>query len=577
MNACTSDLTSSIEEIKVKENQNKKKSTKNDTNSIASVEYETNPLSVENVENAFKQLGRNEALDTDKIYHYYKFDPNAVTSELLAIIEKDSTHHILDYPFASGKVYNEKFGENFEENIESLKDGNLYIVFKTGTDLEKVISTSPELKLEKLDELYLPKDDDEQLLEYLVNQNTSEERLLPCLLKRPKGRVRYQDQETGFMRPVPNIQVWALVFGIPVPTWTDAQGNYAIPYRFSAGTFIGTHAKNGRINVKPFNTTGGFFSVVPQLVSNFIIGSVHNAGWYNACRMRDDINIDFNVHGQPRYWAQILDAVNLHDTYTRQDGIFNAPWGLTWYAHWADAPRGTNSAPMLSHIHTNVPQLLLGILSIAFDTNINVTAPNFLKLLTGLPPSIITKRSPKMDEHYSEDLMKSCFHELAHGSLFVKVGGSFWLKTIANTIAVGSNPNGGYGTGNELWEGYTQVNEAWAEYVGKTHGMRIHPNGEVEVDLRVWQRYSIALEQDASFVNRWIPTGTFYDLNDPILNGEGMDNIAGYSIRQMFNVFTPTTNGMCEYKSNFDRTYPVVTNNQFDNILVLNLYNDCLR
>lgn len=128
-----------------------------------------------------------------------------------------------------------------------------------------------------------------------------------------------------------------------------------------------------------------------------------------------------------------------------------------------------------------------------------------------------------------------------------------------------------------MWAGYTQVNEAWAEYIGKTHGWRVHPSGQTEVERNVWQHYGVALETDASFVNRWIPTGTFYDLNDPILNGENMDNIAGYSIKQMFNVFTPTTNGMCEYKDNFIRTYPVITNTRFDEILILNLYNDCLR
>lgn len=558
MNACTSDPVSSLEEIKVK--QSKKTTAKNDANSVSSLTFTTNPLSVENVENALKQLGRNDVLDKDKIYHYYKLDPASVTGDMLAVIEKDSTHHILDYPFADAKIYNDEFGENFEQNIETLKDGNLYIVFKTGTDLENMISSSSELKAEKLDELYLPQDDDEQLLEYLINQNSSEERLLPCLLKRPRGRVRYQDQETGFMRPVPNIQVWALVFGIPVATWTDAQGNYAIPYRFSAGTFIGTHAKNGRINVKPFNTTGGFFSVVPQLVSNFIIGSVHNAGWYNACRMRDDINIDFNVHGQPRYWAQILDMVRWHDIYTKDfNRILSAPYGLTWYAHWADA-RGNASAPMLGQLNPLEVPNLTDVIGFQLGINLNPIQTNLTSILKGLPPDITTRQSNIQDNNYSERFAQTSFHELAHASFFRKVGGAvYWVPVITGIVFGGC---GTYGCEGAITAGHIQLNEAWAEYLGKEHHRLFHPNGQTVIIQRGrvnrWESYPLALEAHDTFSpETWIPTGVFYDYVDGFNPVEGVsDNVSGFTIEQMYNAFSPFTVSICTYQNRLLQMYP---------------------
>jgi hypothetical protein len=585
MNACTLDPLDSTEEIKV--NQNKKTTAKSGTNSVASIEYETNPFSVENVENAITYLGGKRQIDKDRIYHYYKFDPSTVTGEMLELIEKDSTHHILDYPFANAKIYNDEFGEKAEENIEKLKDGNLYIVFKTGGELQILFENRSALKAEKLDELYLPDDNDEELLEYLVNQNQIELRL-PCLFKRPQGRITYFDQELARNRPVPNIQVWALVFGIPVATWTDAQGNYAIPYRFSAGTFMGTHAKSPRINIKPLNTVGGFLQSIPQIASNFIIGSVHNAGWYNACRMRDDINIDFNTHGQPRYWAQILDAINLHDNYTRQDGIPNAPWELVWYAHW-DENGGAYSTPMLAHFNTNqYPSLpnVIDIIGFGLGLNLNLLSVNTKSLFRSLAPDITSRERNVMRitnagvNHYSERMMQTCFHELAHASYFRKVGGLYWSYVIGGVVFGGCGSN--YGCGNVWFAGPIQLNEAWAEYLGKEHHRRIHPTtGLVDISNRIdpntnWQPYTpafrpTALEIDGTFSEDWIPTGIFYDYTDGINALEPRDNVFGFTIAEMYNVFNPLVLNICTYQDNLVRRYPNrITTQQSLDILFIN-------
>ena len=106
----------------------------------------------------------------------------------------------------------------------------------------------------ELDELYLPDEEDSelQLQAYREAGYTIEqvEALRICLFKRPSGFVRYWDNQFGRLEPVRNMQVWGLVFGIPLHTFTDANGHYNFPWRFSAGTIM-VPIKNSRVNVAP--------------------------------------------------------------------------------------------------------------------------------------------------------------------------------------------------------------------------------------------------------------------------------------------------------------------------------------
>jgi hypothetical protein len=541
-----------------------------------------NPFSVVRMQKASADLGRTEPLNPNNIYYYYSFDPSKLTGEMLSILESDTHHHILDYPFANGDAFTDAFMADFESNRNAAKDGNLYIVFKTSESLNALFQKNLALSAILLDELYLPDSSDEALqLQAIANaQNIPVEQLKiswPCFFQQPHGRVTYLDQETNQNRSVPNIQVWALAFGIPVSTWTDANGNYRIPWFFSVGTVMGTHAKNPFVIVKPLNTTGNFLDVILQVIGNFIMGSVHVEGTASACQMKNDININFNQNDQKRYWAQILDVVRLHHTFTAQDRINPAPLGLAWYALWSDE-RGSFSAPMLSHMSMNPISTIASILSLVFDTNIAVNAPNFFNLLTGLLPSITTKesRTSTQSPHYSERLMQWSLHELAHASFFTQVGQLYWERVIINIIAGSTTLCGGYGCGTEVFAGDTQLNEAWAEFIGKEHHRRVHPAGQCEIDANNWVNYPAALEDDPSFQNDWIPTGVFFDLMDATnLRTEPNDQIQGFTIAQQYNVFSPNIHSFCEYRDRFIQLNPSVSTTQFNGVLRQNNFTNC--
>lgn len=551
------------------------------SNLLSSMQLETkvNPYSITNITQALAALGRNDVLDENRKYLYYKFSPEKVTGEMLAIIEKDENHKILDFPFADGNMYSEQNSNMTEDEISMFEDGKLYIVFNATSEINDIFEDGSEIDAEKLDELYLPAPEDENLqIQALISAGYTKEPTveefkikLPCLLKRPSGRVTYLDQFDNSTIGVPQIQVWALLFGIPLTTHTDDNGYYSIPWRFSAGTFIGTHATNFKANIKPMNTTGGFLANVVQIAKDFIVGSVHIDGWYTSCDMKNSIDIKFTKHNQPRYWAQLLHAIKLHHDYTSQDGISHAPNLLAIYAQW-DENSGSASTPMLGHIQFNPISQLTNLAGVLFGTNLAITAPNLFNLFTGLLPDVTFKESSTEEPHFSEHLMNYAFHEFGHASLFQQVGQTYWNGIITNIIAATQSTCSGYGCGNEIFSGLTQVNESWAEFIAKEHHRRIHPAGKCWVKpfwgYSTWLSYPSSQEDVPYFFNDWLNTGIFYDLIDPInLINEPNDKLQGYSISNMYNCFTPATDGFCDWRATFIQHNPSVNQNDLDNLM----------
>jgi hypothetical protein len=538
-----------------------------------------NPFAIENIYNALATLEREPSLNPNRIYNYYKFNPEEVSAEVLKILEADTNLMIMDYPFADMSLYpnDSIMEENTSIDFEKYKDGNLYIMYVANSSVDAAIGTLNSA--EKLDELYLPEIEDEDLqIQALISSGYVEDanvaafrrRKWGCFFKQPHGNVSYKDQKTGFNRPVPNIKVWTLVFGLPISTHTDAFGNYKIPWRFNVGTIIGTHAKNEYATVKPFNTLGPGIRTIAQLSINFIIGSKHSFGWYSSCRMRRSINLTFNNHSQERLWAQILDAVHHHRMFAQQDNIHAAPNDLSIYAHWS-LSSGAASAPMLGHIKTNPAAMFLNFISLFFDKNLLDTEPNFVNMISGLLPDVTIRVSVTESANYSDDIMETMFHELGHASLFRQVGELYWIDLITNILIADKSPCGGYGCGTEPHWGKTQVNEAWAEFIGKMHHYRFQPNGLALVTLssRItnYFPYPLALEDVPWFNRDWINTGIFYDMIDGA--NERYDNIHNYTIRNLYENFTPNTNNFCDWKNDFINNYPNINTNDLENLMVL--------
>ena len=498
-----------------------------------------------------------EILSEDRIYLYYKFDPLKVTGVILNRLESDTNKIILKSPFADGNIYFDELNPNINQNIDPIGDNMLYIVFKKSSPIKTIFEGEYPINAVKMDELYLPQVSDENLqIQAILTSGFSNEPNIatfklnrPCLFKRPEGKIEYYDIETRINKPVPEIQVWALAFGIQIKTYTNYNGDYSIPWLFSRGTFMGTHAKNSTVNIKPLNSIGTIVGSILSIATNFVEGSIHHMYWKSSCDMRYKINVSFNWHGQARYWAQLLDALKLHRAFCAQDNIASAPNSLTIYAEWANQDDSC-SAPMLGKIGNN-PQLLSFMSNYLFGTNLPVTAAVLYNLFSGAKPDLTFKFSATENLHYSEDLMQTAFHELAHASLFQKVGQSFWIRVIERTV-----DQGGYGSENSgSYGGETQLNESWAEFIGKLHHQRIHPNGQADViksgnTFNTWESYPLALEQVPYFYNSWLNCGIYYDLLDNT-NESTNETLSGYSVQYMYNCFTPTSQGFCDWRTTF--------------------------
>ena len=543
----------------------------------------TNPFSLRNVEKAKKNLAKqNDApisknlassasLQTDDLpqYVYFKFNPNEITTEEFQALENDSTVKLLDFPFANAGLYNEDFALD-ENKKEQLTDGNIYGVTSIDNASSlNLVKNSITLQTEFLDTLALIPQEDTALQRqsFLAAGYTDEtiDRLFGiCLLKRPHGYVRYYDDEFKDLEPVRGMQVWGLVFGIPVATYTDGNGYYNFPWRFSAGTIMGTHAKNSRVNIKPFNTMGGFFRVMGQLITNFIVGSVHVKGWVSSCDMRSDVNFDFYDHKQDKYWSQILNAYYFHDQYAAQSGILNAPKYMVCYAHWADAEGfGSASTPMLYHLTGGafVDEIIQNIFG-------NPVSGTLSRLIHGLVPDMtfrVCGGTPP--PYYNARLAQTAFHELGHASMFRAVGPLWYLDVdLAERTHVYGSP------GYDNW-GKVQVAESWAEFIGTENALRRYPNGVKHSTMLGLVKFADALEKEDWFAeeSKWIPNGVYFDLIDntnAIPDENNWDNVGGSKIQELYNIFYSKPINMCHYRWLFTNSYP-----QYNQLAVSYLFN----
>ncbi len=412
----------------------------------ASIELKVNPCSKAIMQQALQDLKRSSDLNEDRVYHYYQFNPERVTGEMLATIEQDENIQILDFPFADPKLYNEDMEETWEKTIAPLRDGNLYVVVNKNSPANNVFE-NPELGAKKLNELYLPQEDDSTLMERayrLALDSSSRQKFFGirfCFMKEGRGHVRYKDFATNTVRPVQGMKVFALVFGIPVNTHSDNNGYYKVPWRFNFGTFVGTHAQNHRANVKPLTLNGSTLGNIAQNTANFILGSRHVEGWFGVCRIRDnDINIEFHHHNQVRLWAQILQSVSLHHNYCAQDGILPAPDGLNIYAIWGGSgPITRGSASMMKRVLHSNPD---GVLAFGLRVGVSLIPQPFRSLLLANAPDITIPANPSNPNDVA--LMETDLHELAHASLFRRAGANWWVGLYIAALTY-NNAVGGYG------------------------------------------------------------------------------------------------------------------------------------
>jgi hypothetical protein len=575
-----------------------------------------NPFSYANIQKAKATLASQgsslnntvsgtETVDQNRLYSYIKFNPNEVTEALMKVLETDSSIQIMDFPFANGEIYTDEFAIN-ETKAALLRDGMLYAVVHNNSIAKTTLLATSQANPIILDELYLPNEEDTtlqfQALREIGYTETQIAQLRICLFKRPTGFVRYWDDRFQRMEPVRGMQVWGLVFGIPLHTYTDANGYYRLPWRFSAGTIMGTHAKNSRVNIKPLNTNGTLIQVIPQLIANFIFGSVHVEGWYSSCQMRDDINFEYSGHTQVRYWSQLLNAYFFHDQYAAADNVEPAPDGMTVYAQWANTQKcsfinkewvcrdivdesgvptfGSASTPMLNKNWS------ASILSQFIASLLSFLPPvQFLRLVNAVPPDM-SFRVPAntQPQFYCERLAQTAFHELGHAMHYRRAGNNYWydyIKATLNATATNENP---YGNGQGVDDGNVAVGESWAEFLGTNYAIRRYGNNAVKdrTSLFTWMGNPLTQYQPNPFLQEnerwfwggnWIPSGFYNDLMDGANVDENWDNVQGVSIRQLWLPLGPNTDFMCDYLWTFIQQNPGINQNDVTEIAMRHDFN----
>lgn len=500
-------------------------------------------------------------------YVYFKFDPGNITQDQMTSLEADTVIHLMDIPFADASVYSDSTLDS--THIEALKDGHVYAVATADDPIVNTFMAATNLQTQVLDTLVLIPDTDTTLQSAALQQAglMSADLFGICLFKQPHGYVRYWDQDlnngNGQFEPVRNMQVWALVFGIPVHTYTDANGYYAIPWRFSAGSIMGTKAKNSRVTIKPLDTHGSLVSVIASLIVDFVAGSVHIDGWVSSCQMRDGKDFNYSGHTQVRLWCQLLNAYYFHDVYCAQEGIKNAPQGMTCYAQWANigGDFGNASTPLLNSITGNsiIPNYINNIFGQAINTNF----PNLFTVLQSvLPDMTFSVRYSGEPVHYSSRLAQTAFHELGHASQYRQVDALWWLQLIEDEVGETAAPHNPYGQGNNSDDSRVSLAESWAQFIGTDFALRRYPVGVSYTTNRdvnypdILLPLSTLLEDENYFYGgSWMPCGLFHDLADNYNGTEPWDNVSGVTISQMYNTFSTSVNGWCDYANRFVNSY----------------------
>ena len=531
----------------------------------------TNPFSLRNVQKAKATLAANSSPKkgssatsslngNEPQFVYFKFNPNELNGDQFSAIKDDSTVFMLEIPFASMQIYTEEFGLD-SAKAEQLKDGNIYGVTPiTNTNVITQLTSRPATQAVLLDTLVqVAEEDTATQFQAFREIGYTEEQLNAfrlCLFKRPHGYVRYQDNDLGRLEPVRGMAVWALVFGIPALSFTDDNGYYQIPWRFSFGTIMGTFAKNDKVVIRPLNTFN-----LNSFISNFITGAMTIENWYSPCRMRDDIDFNYTRHTQARYWCQILNGYYYHYQYCSTDNIDRAPKAMVCYAQWnRGGTLGSASAPLLNFIGANS-----NLINAHMTKWYGFLIPTYFAFLIShqLPDNTYSVGGDIEQPHYSSQLAQTIFHELGHASQYSRVGNNWYAKVVAAESLIPLS--GGYGDGNYDDGGKVQIAESWAEFMGTQYARRRYgDNGFKHFDFSgsgQLNNFSLLnIDREKKFVEDWIPTGLYFDLIDNT-NTYSLENpfdaIGGSSIHNMYYVFNSNTNDICTYSQDFVSTYPV--------------------
>lgn len=250
---------------------------------------------------------------------------------------------------------------------------------------------------------------------------------------KPSGRITIKDEKLGKAVGVSGVKVVANVFVKISTTYTDADGKYAFPAKFSARPRYSICFQN-----KLGFTIGMNLILVPASVST--LGKDDPDGI--------DVTVDRNSDNTLFRRCAVNNAA--YDYYRKCPawGVSTPPKNLRFWILNIVRP---SCALMMHHgalLDTKLVSNYLGVYSVI----LRVFSPD------------ITIGAKDKNGNYPE-LYASTVHEMAHASHFVNAGTAYWdtfaTYILSSFLMTGST----YGTGNGENAGYCAVAEIWAYHI----------------------------------------------------------------------------------------------------------------
>ena len=304
-----------------------------------------------------------------------------------------------------------------------------------------------DIKCERLEDCFIPKesaptrglgDVDWDAVEARSFEDTGNADLLPVTTRartksKPSGKITIKDDKLGKVVGVSCVKITANVFVKVSTTYTDAQGNYSFPAKFSSKPKYSLCFQN-----KMGFTIGMNLILVPASVST--LGKDDP----------DGIDVTIDSKSDATLFRRCVVNNAAYDYYQRCSAtdVTMPPKKIRfWILNKLNA-----SSALMMHQGAILDSKLVSNFLQSYKIIVQMFSPDI---------TIGSKdKNGKYDEIYS-----TVTHEMAHASHFSIVRSSYWNPYASYILSSYITTGDCYGTGNGENAGYCEVSEMWAFHV----------------------------------------------------------------------------------------------------------------
>lgn len=324
-------------------------------------------------------------------------------------------------------------------------------------------------------------------------------------------------------------------------TFTDDNGCWKINRRFSGKAWM---------SVK-FESERGRFRGAVQNFANV---------WEWATTIKDNAgaiagpifnNIAINYHlwtaqgsQAQRFWgaATVNNALHEFHDFAVTDGIASPPLNLSI---WLSRTRTVGFALMKNFLGSipSTNAIIDGFVGSAFFQSLvdilgaGLPSPLATILVETIAPDVMI--GTNFQE--SDQLKRLAYHEIAHTSHFMQVGGDYWLGVIEAEV----NANG-WGDENSDDAGRIAICESWAEHIGSAYAHRSY-----FTNTSIGETFEARTERRVNAKPNHVPWGLHHDLLDGVVDPPTrvVDHVSGFTNAQLFNTLNNTVINPEQYRS----------------------------